>query len=166
MTLETNLEVATLAGGCFWGMEYYFRKEFGDKLKSIKVGFTGGKLIDPKYPEVKLGETGHAEAIEIQFDPKELSYYDLVYFFWRIHDPTTINRQEEDEGTQYRSAIFYHSQEQLETSLKVKDIVQSKFENPIITEFNPATVFYLAEEYHQDYLANNPTGWCVHRIRW
>lgn len=162
---KQHLQTATLAGGCFWGVEELIRQLEG--VVDTEVGYTGGSLVNPTYPEVKKGHTGHAEAIEILFNPKKISFRDILYFFFRMHDPTTVNRQGNDLGSQYRSAIFYHNEEQKEVSLKViKEIEeQGRWKNKIVTEVVPAQQFYSAEDYHQDYLIKNPGGYTCHYVR-
>src|SRR5579859_4264729 len=152
-------ETATLAGGCFWGMEDILRKIPG--VVSTTVGYTGGTLANPKYPQVKTGTTGHAEAIEIVFDPGKLGYEEILRVFFKMHDPTTQNRQGNDLGSQYRSAIFFHSPAQREAADRVKSEVEQsgKWKRPIVTEIVAAGPFYPAEEYHQDYLEKNPGGY-------
>jgi peptide methionine sulfoxide reductase msrA/msrB len=156
---------ATLAGGCFWGMEDLVRQQPG--VINVVNGYTGGKIPNATYELVKSGATGHAESIEVEFDPKKTSYEKLIRFFFRIHDPTTRNRQGNDVGTQYRSAIFYHNDEQRQIAEKVKTEVEAsgKWKNPIVTEIVAASPFYKAEEYHQDYLQKNPGGYTCHFIR-
>ncbi len=154
--MDNGLEKATFAGGCFWCMQ-----PFLDKLKGIKkttVGYTGGRTENPTYDEISMGNTGHAEAIEVIFDPKEISYERIINIFWRNIDPTTKNRQFYDEGTQYRSAIFYHSDEQKKLAEASKKELEAsgKFEDPIVTEIVEANTFYPAEDYHQDYYKKNP----------
>ena len=158
-------ETATFAGGCFWGMEDILRKQPG--VLATTVGYTGGTTPNPTYPQVKTGTTGHAEAIEIVFDPKRISYEALLQLFFRIHDPTTPNRQGNDIGSQYRSAIFFHNEAQRDTAKVVKDMVDKsgKWKRPICTEIAPAVKFYSAEEYHQDYLEKNPSGYTCHYVR-
>lgn len=158
-------EIATLAGGCFWGVEEIIRGLPG--VIRTDVGYTGGKVDNPKYEIVKLGTTNHAEAVEIEFDSTKLSFKELLGWFFRLHDPTTVNQQGNDKGTQYRSAIFYHSEEQKKVAEEViKNVNDSKkWPKPIVTEIVPATKFYLAEEYHQDYLKKNPGGYTCHWIR-
>lgn len=150
-----NVEVATLAGGCFWCMEAVFDKLKG--VESVESGYTGGKVPDPTYAQVCDGDTGHAEAVQITFDPQVLSYNDLLTVFFAIHDPTTLNRQGEDAGRQYRSAIFYHDEQQKEivgqVIRKISDA--SIWDNPIVTEVTPFEKFYQAEDYHQEYFAHN-----------
>lgn len=158
-------EVATLAGGCFWGVEELFRKLKG--VIQTEVGYTGGHTQNPVYLEVKTGTTGHAEAIQMSFDPTQISYEDILRYFFKLHDPTTLNRQGNDIGSQYRSAIFYHSKEQKELAQKIKLEVEAsrKWPKPIVTEITEATHFYSAEEYHQDYLQKNPGGYTCHFLR-
>ncbi len=158
-------ETAILAGGCFWGMEEIIR-EIPGVIKTT-VGYTGGKTANPTYAEVSSGETGHAEAIEVVFDPGKLSYEALLDYFFRMHDPTTSNRQHNDVGTQYRSAIFYNSEAQKQTAERVKARwdKSGEFKRPIVTEITAATKFYSAEEYHQKYLVKNPGGYTCHVLR-
>jgi peptide methionine sulfoxide reductase msrA/msrB len=158
-------ETAILAGGCFWGMEEIIRKIPG--VVKTTVGYTGGKTADPTYEEVCTGGTGHAEAIQVEFDSTRLSYETLLDYFFRMHDPTTLNRQHNDVGTQYRSAIFYTSEAQKQTaeSVKAKWASSGKFFRPITTEITAATKFYSAEDYHQKYLVKNPGGYTCHVLR-
>ncbi len=158
-------ETATLAGGCFWGMEDILRKIPG--VVSTRVGYTGGFVPDAKYEQVKKGDTGHAEAVEIQFEPSKLTYEQLLGYFFRMHDPTTKNRQGGDIGTQYRSAIFFHTPEQKKSAEAVLTAVDrsGKWPAPITTEIVPAKPFYVAEDYHQDYLEKNPGGYSCHFLR-
>jgi len=158
-------EVATLAGGCFWGMEDLFRKLPG--VLNTDVGYTGGETPNAKYEQVKTGHTGHAEALRIEFDPETLSYENLLLFFFKIHDPTTEDRQGNDVGTQYRSAIFYHTEEQREIAESVIERVNKSgaWKKPIATEVIEEAPFYRAEEYHQDYLEKHPNGYTCHFIR-
>ena len=145
-------EKATFAAGCFWGVEATFKKVRG--VVSTRVGYTGGRTKDPTYEQVCTDRTGHAEAVEVEFDPMTVSYGDLLKVFWGSHDPTTKNRQGPDFGSQYRSAIFYHSDEQREAALKsMQEQGQARRFNGrrIVTEIVQATEFYPAEEYHQDY---------------
>ncbi len=160
-----KLEKALLAGGCFWGVEELLRKIPG--VLSTTVGYTGGQTENPVYPEVKTGTTGHAEAIEIEFDSEILSYELLLEAFFRMHDPTTPNRQGNDIGTQYRSAIFYFNDTQKTTAEKSIQTAQAsgRWTRPIATEVTPATKFYSAEDYHQDYLIKNPNGYNCHYWR-
>ncbi len=158
-------EVATLAGGCFWGMQEILRNIPG--VVSTRVGYTGGSTANPTYPDVHAGDTGHAEAVEVIFDPTKISYEDLLGYFFRMHDPTTLNRQGNDIGTSYRSAIFYHSEAQRETAERVKARVgqSGKWPDPIVTEIVAAGEFTPAEEDHQDYLQKNPGGYTCHFLR-
>jgi peptide-methionine (S)-S-oxide reductase len=151
-------ETATFAGGCFWGVEVDFRNTPG--VTDVRVGYTGGNVEDPTYEQVCTGTTGHAEAVEVEFDPDEISYEDLVERFWTFHDPTQMNRQGWDVGTQYRSAIFTHSPEQAETAAESKARAQLRFPRPIATEIVPAAPFWPAEEYHQQYLVKNGRATC------
>ncbi len=158
-------EVATLAGGCFWGMEEIIRNIPG--VLNTTVGYTGGSLDKPTYELVRLGTTNHAESVEVEFDPKKLSFSELLGFFFRMHDPTTPNQQGNDKGTQYRSAIFYHSEQQRVTALEVIRRIEAakKWPRPIVTQVIAAGKFYPAEEYHQDYLKKNPGGYTCHWLR-
>jgi methionine-S-sulfoxide reductase len=158
-------EVATFAGGCFWGMEEILRKIPG--VISTRVGYTGGTTKNPTYKQVCTGATGHAEAIEISFDPTKTSYEKLLSVFFRMHDPTTLNQQHNDIGTQYRSAIFYHDDEQkkLAEAVKEKFDKSGRFKRPIVTEITKAGPFYVAEDYHQKYLEHNPGGYNCHFLQ-
>jgi peptide methionine sulfoxide reductase msrA/msrB len=158
-------ETAILAGGCFWGMEEIIRKIPG--VIKTTVGYTGGTTPDPTYEDVCTGATGHAESIQVVFNPTRLSYESLLDYFFRMHDPTTLNRQHNDMGAQYRSAIFYTSDEQKQTAERVKTRwdKSGKFNRPITTEITAATTFYPAEEYHQKYLVKHPGGYTCHVLR-
>jgi len=160
-----NIEVATLAGGCFWGMEEIIRKIPG--VIETNVGYTGGSVDNPNYELVKLGTTNHAETVEIKFDPQKVSFKTLLDYFFRMHDPTTLNRQGNDIGTQYRSAIFYHTPEQkLTAEQTIKEVeAKKRWNKPIVTQLIPAGAFYLAEDYHQDYLQKHPNGYTCHWLR-
>jgi peptide methionine sulfoxide reductase msrA/msrB len=162
---ETAREVATLAGGCFWGMEEIIRKIPG--VLDTSVGYTGGKTKKPTYREVCTGTTGHAEAVRIEFDPKKISYEEILGYFFRMHDPTTLNRQHNDVGTQYRSAIFYHSEAQKKSAelAAARADKSGKFKKPVVTEITAASEWYPAEDYHQDYLVKNPGGYNCHYLR-
>lgn len=154
-------EVATLAGGCFWCLEAVFVELKG--VERVVSGYTGGKGANPSYREVCSGTTGHAEVVQVTFDPAVISFKELLEVFFAIHDPTTLNRQGADEGTQYRSAIFYHTPEQKATAEEViKDLNAADiWDAPLVTELAPLPVFYPAEDYHQDYYKLNPDqGYC------
>jgi peptide methionine sulfoxide reductase msrA/msrB len=158
-------EVATLAGGCFWGMEDLLRKQPG--VLRIEVGYTGGTLANPRYEDTHDGKSGHAEAVRIVFDPAKTSYEALLRFFFRIHDPTTLDRQGNDVGSQYRSAIFYGSEAQRRIAERVKAEVAAsgKWKGPIVTQIAPAGPWWRAEDYHQDYLVKHPDGYTCHYLR-
>src|SRR5712664_3152875 len=158
-------ETAILAGGCFWGMEEILRQIPG--VVKTTVGYSGGQTANPTYEDVCTGATGHAESIEVVFDPARLSYEALLDYFFRMHDPTTLNRQHNDVGTQYRSAIFYTGEAQKKTAegVKARWSTSGKFSRPITTEITPATKFYSAEEYHQKYLVKHPGGYSCHVLR-
>jgi methionine-S-sulfoxide reductase len=156
-------ETATLAGGCFWGVEELVRNLPG--VTDTTVGYAGGTLDKPRYEDVKTGRTGHAESLQIEFDPSKISYDDILDFFFRLHDPTTANRQGNDIGTQYRSAIFYRDETQREAAERAIQRAQSKWPRPIVTEAVPFTNFYEAEDYHQDYLQRYPNGYTCHYLR-
>ena len=150
------LETATFGMGCFWCTEAVFQSL--DGVKSVKVGYMGGDVKDPTYEQVCTGSTGHAEVAQIEYDPKEISFERLLDVFWKVHDPTTLNRQGADVGTQYRSAILFHSEEQKKAAIKSMAEAQKKLKTQIVTEITPATEFYVAENYHQDYFKNNPNA--------
>lgn len=154
------MTIATFAAGCFWGVEARFRQVNG--VRSTRVGYTGGSTIDPDYKQVCTGTTGHAEAIEVTFDPDIVSFEGLLDVFWKIHDPTTLYRQGPDIGTQYRSAIFYHDDQQRQQALAAKKALDASghFSHPIVTEITAASIFYPAEEYHQCYLEKKGLGSC------
>jgi len=152
------LEKATLGAGCFWGVEATYRRLAG--VKETQVGYMGGKLKSPTYKDVCTDSTGHAEVLEVTFDPEVISYHDILEVFWDNHNPTTLNRQGPDVGTQYRSAIFYHSPEQEAEAKASRDAAQSRFPRPIVTEIAPATDFWRAEEYHQQYLEKRGLSQC------
>jgi peptide-methionine (S)-S-oxide reductase len=152
-TATNKTELATLGAGCFWCVEAVFKMLPG--VKAVASGYSGGKTDNPTYKEVCSGETGHAEVIQVEFDPGIINYEKLLETFWEAHDPTTLNRQGADEGTQYRSAIFYHSEAQKAAAEKSKAEAQKNFLKPIVTEIVPFTKFYKAEGYHQDYYRNN-----------
>lgn len=159
------MEKATLAGGCFWCTEAIFKRLKG--VEDVVSGYSGGVRQDPTYEQVTTGATGHAEAIQIEFDPKIIPYEKILEIFFHLHDPTTLNRQGADEGTQYRSAIFYHNEVQRDTAEKVRDEVADEgvWKDPIVTEIVPFENFYTAEEYHQNYYENNKNqGYCSYVI--
>ena len=161
MSNSDKKEVATLGGGCFWCTEAVF-----DDLKgviSVESGYSGGTVAAPSYEQVCTGKTGHAEVVQVSFDPGVISYEDLLRIFFTVHDPTTLNRQGNDTGTQYRSVIFYHDENQKRAAEKImKEISDEKiWDDPIVTELSPFGAFYKAEGYHQEYFANNPNqGYC------
>lgn len=148
-------DTATFANGCFWCTEAIFEQL--DGVISATSGYTGGTVANPTYKQVCTGETGHAEALQIVYDPKKISFDELLEVFWETHDPTTLNRQGNDVGTQYRSGIFYHNEEQKQKAEKYKEKLDKSgaFDNPIVTEITPFTKFYSAEDYHQQYFENN-----------
>jgi peptide-methionine (S)-S-oxide reductase len=141
---------ATFAAGCFWGVEETFRTTKG--VASTAVGYMGGSLANPTYEQVCTDETGHAEVVQVEYDPAIVSYEELLEIFWKGHNPTTLNRQGPDFGTQYRSAIYYHTPEQEAAAKASKQKAQTRFAKPIVTEITPASTFWRAEEYHQRYL--------------
>lgn len=156
-----HTETATFGEGCFWCSEAIFGSLKG--VISVESGYSGGTTQNPTYEEVCSGETGHAEVVQIKFDPTIISYKELLEVFWKTHDPTTLNRQGADVGTQYRSVIFYHSPEQKELAEKYKEELNKEniFNKPVVTQIVPFTHFYKAENYHQDYFANHPNqGYC------
>jgi len=154
-----------LAGGCFWGMEELFRKLPG--ITGTRVGYTGGHLPNPKYDDTHDSKSGHAEAVEINYDPEKTSLKTILEFFFRIHDPSTPNRQGNDKGTQYRSAIFYADEEEKKIAQDVIDAVNKsgKWPGKVATTLEPAAIFYEGEDYHQDYLQKHPNGYTCHWIR-
>ncbi|HXF86300.1 MAG TPA: peptide-methionine (S)-S-oxide reductase MsrA [Anaerolineales bacterium] len=154
--MKINLQTATLAGGCFWCLEAVFDEVKG--VHSVESGYTGGHVANPTYRDVCTGMTGHAEAVQIRFDPNIVSYRDLLHVFFAIHDPTTLNRQGADVGTQYRSAIFYHDEEQkrIAEELIGELNAQKIWDKPIVTEVTKFDRFYVAEDYHQEYFVRNP----------
>jgi len=153
------LEAATLGGGCFWCLEAVYERI--DGVKEVVSGYAGGSKADPTYEEVCTGTTGHAEVVQVRFDPTRISYEQILELFWKAHDPTTLNRQGADEGTQYRSIILYHDERQREAADKSMRAAGSRFQDPIVTEIVPLGVFYPAEGYHQDYYDNNRfAGYC------
>ena len=158
-------ETARLAAGCFWGVEESFRKLPG--VTKTRVGYAGGKTKNPKYDQVSEGATGHAETVEIQFDPSKISYEKLLEHFFKMHDPTTLNRQGNDVGTQYRSAIFPQNEQQMKTaeSFKVRVDRSKAWKKPLTTEIRQTKEFFPAEEEHQNYLVNHPGGYDNHYVR-
>lgn len=160
-----NREIAILAGGCFWGMEDLIRKLPG--VLETHVGYTGGDLDSPQYKQVKSGGTGHAEAIRIAYDPSKTSYRNLLEFFFQIHDPTTVDRQGNDIGSQYRSAIFYLNDAQRAEAQKIIEEIDAsrRWPGKVVTAVEPAGKWWDAEEYHQDYLEKYPEGYTCHFIR-
>lgn len=176
-TLTPTTETCVVGIGCYWGTENYMRKKFGDAITDIQVGFMGGDVVNPTYRQVCGGDTGHVEVAKIIYDPKLVSFEDLIKFSFTIHDPTTFNRQGGDEGDQYASVIFYDNDQQLASAKAIGAKVQRAIENKIIpagkyesttvqTQYRPMQQFYPAEEAHQMYLIKNPTGYCNHRIRY
>ena len=154
-------ETATFGGGCFWCTEAIFKSLKG--VEAVESGYSGGKVKNPTYKEICTGETGHAEVIQITFDPKVISFRELLEVFWETHDPTTLNRQGADVGTQYRSVVFYHSPQQKELTKKYKAELNKEnvFGKPVVTEITALEKFWPAEKYHQDYYENNSTqGYC------
>jgi peptide-methionine (S)-S-oxide reductase len=151
---------ATFAAGCFWGVEATFRQISG--VNSTRVGYTGGQMANPTYQEVCTDRTGHAEAVEVDYDPAKVSYHQLLKVFWENHDPTQLNRQGPDWGTQYRSAIFFHTPEQEAAAKASKQALENSgdYRKPIVTQIVPATTFYEAEDYHQQYLEKRGLASC------
>ncbi len=158
-----GLQRATFAAGCFWGIEASLREIEGVVYTS--VGYSGGSVVDPSYEQVCTGTTGHAESVEVWFDPAVVSYDELLTTFWAIHDPTSLNRQGWDFGTQYRSAIFFHDAEQERAAIASRDQRQESVARPIVTEIVAAGPFYAAEDYHQQYFEKNGGAFCAATIR-
>lgn len=161
-----DLEVATLGSGCFWCTEAFFLRLKG--VESVVSGYSGGQIKNPTYREVCSGLTGHAEVIQVKFDPTLISFAEVLEIFWNTHDPTTLNKQGADEGTQYRSVVFYHNemQKKIAEEYKVQLDKSGTYKNPVVTEISPFTTLYPAEEYHQNYYALNPNqGYCQYVIR-
>ncbi|HCY64713.1 MAG TPA: peptide-methionine (S)-S-oxide reductase [Oxalobacteraceae bacterium] len=153
-------EIATLGGGCFWCLEAVYQELKG--VQQVESGYAGGHVADPGYEDVCSGKTGHAEVVRITFDPAIVSYREILEIFFTIHDPTTLNRQGNDCGTQYRSVIFYHSPEQQDTAKHVIAEMANVWDAPIVTELSPAPTYYKAEDYHQNYFRQNPLqGYCA-----
>jgi len=157
---ENRTELATFGAGCFWGVEEEFRKLYG--VISTKVGYLGGNKDNPSYEEICSDETGHAEVVEVTFDCEKINYEQLLNLFWNIHNPTQLNRQGVDIGTQYRSAIFYHSEEQKEIAVLSKNKLEkiNKYSRPIVTEISQVKTFWEAEDYHQQYLTKRGLTSC------
>lgn len=162
---KEHLETAVLAGGCFWGMEDIIRKIPG--VINTEVGYSGGKSKNPTYEDIKGSDTGHAEAVKVDFDKRKLTFDILLDYYFKMHDPTTINQQGNDRGTQYRSAIFYLSDDQKKTAEKVIKLTDKsgRWKASIVTQLTPYNAFYKAEDYHQDYLVKNPQGYTCHWLR-
>ncbi len=159
-----RLAIATFGAGCFWCVEAVFERHEG--VKSVVAGYAGGTIPNPTYEAVCTGKTGHAEVAQIAFDPTKVTYDQLLDLFWKAHDPTTMNRQGSDVGTQYRSAIFYHDEEQKSAAEQSKVRAARLFDEPIVTQIVPLTKFYPAENYHQDYFRNNPNApYCTFVIK-
>jgi len=160
-TAQNNSEIATFAGGCFWCTEAIYERVKG--VESVVSGYSGRDVINPSYREVCNGTTGHAEAVQITFNPQEISFVELLEIFFKTHDPTTLNRQGADVGTQYRSAVFYHTEKQKEETLDIISKLNKAeiWKNPIVTEVTEFSCFYPAEDYHQEYFNSNPNqGYC------
>lgn len=159
-----QVEQATFGAGCFWCVEAVF--ESVDGVSAVEAGYAGGSTKNPTYKEVCEGTTGHAEVARVTYDPSKVSYEKLLELFWKAHDPTTLNRQGADVGTQYRSVIFYHNDKQREAAQKGKTEAQKLTKDPIVTEIQPLPRFYVAEDYHQDYFKNNPNApYCMFVIK-
>jgi len=164
MTTTNKTELATLGGGCFWCLEATF--ELLPGVKAVVNGYAGGQRENPTYEEVCSKTTGHAEVVQIEYDPQVVSYEKLLEMFWEIHDPTTLNRQGNDSGPQYRPVIFYHNETQKQAAEKSKSEAQKQWSGRIVTEIVPLKKFYIAEKYHQDYFRNNPNqAYCQAVIR-
>lgn len=159
-----KIEKAVLGGGCFWCVEAIYQLVSG--IQSIRSGYAGGNSENPTYKEVCSGMSGHAEVIELGFDPNEISYRDILKIFFEVHDPTTLNRQGNDEGTQYRSVIYYLDEEQKKIAEEEKQNARNNWKDPIVTEISPLPKFFPAEEYHQNYFRTNPgSSYCFFVIR-
>jgi peptide-methionine (S)-S-oxide reductase len=161
--LKPEMEKATFAGGCFWGVEHLFNEMPG--VIDAVSGYAGGSKDNPTYEQVCSGRTGHAEAVEVTYDPAKVTYDELLNAFWNMHDPTTLNRQGPDHGHQYRSMIFFHNAEQEQAARKSKEQAQRFFDRPIVTEIVPAPHFWPAEDYHQHYFEKHPGHYSCHFIR-
>jgi peptide-methionine (S)-S-oxide reductase len=157
-------ETAILGGGCFWCIEAVYKRIEG--VKSVVSGYAGGSKTDPTYEQVCTGSTGHAEVVQVEFDPAVVSYERILETFWKVHDPTSLNRQGADVGSQYRSIILYRDEAQREASERSRAQAAKRYERPIVTEIRPLEAFYRAEDYHQDYFAKNPyAAYCAFVIR-
>jgi peptide-methionine (S)-S-oxide reductase len=162
-TKPGSTQLATLGGGCFWCLEALY--ETFDGVKAVTSGYAGGHKADPTYKQVCSETTGHAEVVQIEYDPAKMTYEQILDIFWEIHDPTTLNRQDRDVGTQYRSVIMYHDDAQKKAAEKSKNAAASKFKDKIVTEIVPLKKYYLAEDYHQDYFRKNPNvPYCAYVI--
>jgi peptide-methionine (S)-S-oxide reductase len=164
--MNNDLQVATFGAGCFWCTEAVFLNLKG--VTKVVSGYEGGKVKNPSYREVCTGETGHAEVTQITFDPSKVTFEELLEVFWNTHDPTTLNKQGADEGTQYRSVVFYHNEDQKKSAEAYKKQLEAShvYKTPIVTEISPALTFYPAEDYHQNYYSLNPNqGYCQYVIR-
>jgi len=159
--VEINMQKATFGAGCFWGVEAEFR-QLASGIVSTAVGYEGGTMKNPTYRDVCTDRTGHAEVVEVEYDPEKITYEDLLKVFWENHDPTTLNRQGPDVGKQYRSVIFYHTPEQQAAALASKERLEKsgRYRRPLVTEVVPATAFYPAEDYHQQYLEKRGLSSC------
>ncbi|MFN3604286.1 MAG: peptide-methionine (S)-S-oxide reductase MsrA [Leptonema sp. (in: bacteria)] len=158
------MEIATLGGGCFWCLEAVYKHIEG--ISKVESGYSGGYVENPTYEQVCRGDTGHAEVIQIEYDSNQIDYHKILEIFWKIHDPTTLNRQGADVGPQYRSIILYHDEKQKEIALQSKELAQKYFINPIVTEIIPFKKFYKAEEYHQNFYFKNPNHpYCIFNIK-
>jgi len=163
-TKHSSTEIATFGGGCFWCIEAVFSRI--DGVKAVVSGYAGGEKPNPTYEEVCSGTTGHAEVVQIHFDPEVVSYEEILDLFWKAHDPTTLNRQGADVGSQYRSIILYNSEAQAEAAERSKAGAAANFADPVVTQIVPLSEFYEAEKYHQDYYRNNPhAGYCTFVIK-
>lgn len=163
-----NNDVATFGAGCFWGVEELFSRL--DGVLDVVSGYSGGELKNPTYEDICTGTSGHAEVVQVTFDPEKISYLDLLNYFWRLHDPTTLNRQGYDSGTQYRSVIYFHNEDQLHlaNTSKTERDQSGLHADPVVTEISPVEVFYKAEDYHQDYYQKkyqNNVGPICHFLR-
>lgn len=153
-------EIATLGGGCFWCTEAVFQQMAG--ITAVESGYTGGQVANPSYEQICEGTTGHAEVVRLSFDPAVVSFREILEVFFTIHDPTTLNRQGNDVGTQYRSVIYYHTPQQQETAKQVISEMANVWDAPLVTELSPAVTYYKAESYHQNYFRQNPLqGYCA-----